>query len=47
MQIISNDQTVRSSTAQDLKGSNSQSLPTQAEKREQLVSMLPAINKRF
>ena len=43
MQIISNDQTVRSSTIQDLKGFNSQSLATQAKKGEQLDSMMPAV----
>ena len=33
MQIISNDQTVRSDTKPDLKEFNSQSLTTQAKKR--------------
>ena len=43
MQIISNDKRVRNDTIQDLKEFNSQSLTTQAEKGEQLVSMMPAI----
>ena len=43
MQIISNDQTVRSITIQDLKEFNSQSLFTQIKKGEQLVLMKPAI----
>ena len=47
MQIISNHKTVRSDTVQDLKESNSQSLSTQAKKREELVSMMPAIDKLF
>ena len=47
MQIISNDQTVRGDTIQDLKDINSQSLTTQVKKGEQLVSMMPAIKKAF
>ena len=47
MQIISNDQTVRSNTVQDLKDFSWQSLATQAKKGEQLVSMMPAIKKAF
>ena len=47
MQIISTDKTVRSETVQDLKDFNLQSLTTQAEKGEQLVSMMPAIKKAF
>ena len=47
MQIISNDETVRNETVQDLKEFNSQSLATQAKKGEQLVSMMPAIKKTF
>ena len=43
IQIKSNDKTVRNDTVQDLKDLNSQSLATQAKKREQLVSMMPAI----
>ena len=43
MQITYNDKTVRSDTIQDIKGFNSQYLATQAEKGEQLVSMMPAI----
>ena len=35
MQIISNDETVRSNTVQDLREFNSQSLVTQAKKGEQ------------
>ena len=37
MQIISNDETVRSDTIQDLKEFDSQSSTTQAKKGEQLV----------
>ena len=47
MEIISNDQTIRSETVKDLKDFNSQSSSTQAKKREQLVSMMPAIKKAF
>ena len=47
MQIMSSDQTVRNNTIQDLKEFNQQSLTTQAKKREQLVSMMPAIKKAF
>ena len=47
MQIISNDKTVRNDTIEDLKEFNSQSLTTPAKKREQLVSMMPAIKKSF
>ena len=47
MQIISNDQSIRSNTVQDLKDFNSQSLATQAKKRKQLVSMMSAIKKAF
>ena len=43
MQIISVDKTVRNETIQDLKEINSQSLTTEAKKREQLVSKMPAI----
>ena len=39
--------TVRKGTIQDLRDFNSQSLSTQAKKREQLVSMMPAIRKAF
>ena len=42
MQFISNEKVVRSITIQDLKDFNSQSLTTQAKKRKQLVSMMPA-----
>ena len=47
MQIISNDNTVRSNTVNDLKEFNNQPLITQAKKSEQLVSMMPAIKKAF
>ena len=47
MQIISTDKTVRNDTIEDLKEFNSQSLTTQAKKGEQLVSMMPAIEKVF
>ena len=47
MQIISTDKTVRNDTIEDLKDFNSQSLSTRAKKREQLVSMVPAIKKAF
>ena len=47
MQIISNDKAVRSETKQDLKNFNQQCLTTQAQKGEQLVSMMPAIKKSF
>ena len=43
MQFISNDQTLRRNTEQDLKDFNTQSLTTQAKKGEQLVSLMPAI----
>ena len=47
LQIISNDKTVRIDNIEDLKEFNSQSLTTQAKKREQIVSMMPAIKKAF
>ena len=47
MQFISNDQTVRDDTIQDLKEFTSQSLTTLAKKGEQLVSTMPAIKKAF
>ena len=47
VQIISTDKTVRSDTIDDLEEFNSQSLPTQANKGQQLVSMMPAIKKSF
>ena len=47
MQKNSNDKTVRSDTIQDLKEFNTQSLATQAKKRKQLESMMPAIKKAF
>ena len=45
MQTISNGKTVRFDTVKDLKEFNSQSLATQAKKRDQLVSMMSAIKK--
>ena len=47
VQIISHDKTVRNDTIKDIKEFNQQSLPTQAKKGEQLVSMMPAIKKAF
>ena len=47
MKIISSDKTVRSDTIQVLKKFNNQSLTIQAKKGEQLVSMMPAIEKTF
>ena len=44
-QIISHDKSVKSDTLQVLKDFNSQSLATQVKKREQLVSLTPAIKK--
>ena len=46
-QINSKDKTVRRDTLLDLKEFNNQSLTTQAEKREQLVSIMPANKKPF
>ena len=46
-QIFSNDETVRSDTVQDSKDFNSQSLATQAQWGEHLVSMMPAIKKAY
>ena len=45
MQVNSNGKTVRSDTIEVLKDFNTQSLATQAEKGEHLVSMMPAIKK--
>ena len=45
MQFISNDKTLRSNTVQELREFNSQSLAPQAVKGEQLVSLMPAIEK--
>ena len=47
MQIISSDKTVRNDTIEHLKEFNQQSLTTQANKGEHLVSMMPAIKKAF
>ena len=47
IQINSTDKSVRNDTIQDLKDFNQQSLTVQAKKREQLVSMMPAIKKAF
>ena len=46
-EIISNDQTIRNETIQDLKEFSSQFSSTQAKKGEQLVSMMPSIQKTF
>ena len=46
-QKISHDKTVRNVTVYDIKGFNSQSLAPQAKKGEQLVSMMPSIEKAF
>ena len=43
VEIISNYQTIRNETVQDLEDFNSQSLSTQAKRGDQLVSMTPAI----
>ena len=45
MQIISNDQTVRSVTVQDIKVFKNRSLATQAKKGVQLASMMPTLKK--
>ena len=47
IQIISNDQTIRSDTLQYLKVFNFHSLATKAKKVEQLVSTTPAIKNAF
>ena len=47
IQKISTDKTLRSDTIKELKEFNSQSLSSQAKKREQLTSMMPAIKKAF
>ena len=47
MQIISNDKTVRNVTLQGLKDFNQKSLTTQAEKGEQLFSVMPTSKKAF
>ena len=47
LQIISNDQTVRSDTTEVLKDSNSQTLATEDKKGEKLVSMMHASKKAF
>ena len=47
MQVISNDETVRSNTVQNLKDFESQCLVAQVKKGEQTVSMMPAIKKAF
>ena len=47
IQLISNDNTVRNDTIQDLIEFNQQSLTTQAEKGEQVTAMMPAIKKAF
>ena len=47
MQIISNDKVVRTNTVQGLNDLNSQSLLTQAQKGEKVVSMISAIERAF
>ena len=47
MQIVFNDQRVRSETVQGLKDFNPRSLSTPAKRGEQLVFMKPAIKKAF
>ena len=47
MQNASNDKTLRSNTVQVLKDFNPQSLSTEAERGEKLVSMMPAFQKVF
>ena len=47
MQTFSTNKSVRNYNIQILKDFNNQSLTTQAEKVEQLVSMMPAIKKAF
>ena len=47
MRIIFNDKTVSNDTILDLKELNRQTLTTQTKKREQLLSMMPAIKKAF
>ena len=47
IQLISNDNTVRKDTIQDLKEFNQQSSTTKAKKGEQLTAMMPAIKKAF
>ena len=47
MQIISIDKTVRNINIQELKYFNQQSLTTQATNGAQLVSMMPAIEKKL
>ena len=45
LQLISSDETVKNYTIQELKDFNSQSVATQAKKREQLVFMMPSIKR--
>ena len=45
IQIVANDKTVRNNTVNDLEEFNNQSLATQVKKGEQLLSMMPAIEK--
>ena len=47
IQSTSNHNTVRNDTVEDLKEFYSQSVTTQAKKREQLIGLMPAINKSF
>ena len=46
MQFMSNDQTVRSNTVQDLKGFNSRSLATQRKKGKLLVSLMQTVQRK-
>ena len=43
VEIISNYQTIRNETVQDVEDFKSQSLSTQAKRGDQLVDMMPAI----
>ena len=45
MHLLSNGKTIRNITVRDLKYFTSQSLATQVKKEEQMVSMLPAVEK--
>ena len=47
MQIISTDKTLKKNTVNDTKVLNNQILATHFKKREQLVSVMPAIKKAF
>ena len=47
IQIIANVKTVRNDTVKDLREFNNEHLASQAKKREQIFSMMPAIKKAF